>query len=316
MSLQRRTKIIANPLSANGRTGKQWPRIDAVIGKHLKHYDTEFTQAPRDATRIARQALLDGYGLVVCVGGDGSINETVNGFFDGGKPVRPEAALGILPMGTGGDFVKTVGIPRDLESAVALLAEAEPRPIDVGHLSYRDHENNDCEMYFINITDFGLGGEVVYRVNNTTKILKGFLSFLWGIIRAGISYRNQLVTIDVDGASIGERRIKNVIVANGQYFGGGMRIAKNALPDDGQFDLIIMGDFGIYEGMRNMSAMYRGDIIDRPKTESFRCREVRAVAEGRVLLDVDGEQPGMLPVTLRILPSAIRVVCPTASNPA
>ncbi len=303
-----KSKIIVNPKSANGRTLKQWPRIEAAIREQLPEFDHEFTKGPRDAVRIVSDSLKSGYEMIICIGGDGTINETVNGFFENGKPIKDNAVLGILCMGTGCDFIKTAGIPKDFNEAVRYLAGRATQACDVGRISLKNHEDKIEEHYFINITDFGMGGDVVYRVNNTSKILRGKLSFLWGMIRSQMHYRNQTVRIEVDGKPIGERKIKNVIVANGQYFGGGMRIAKDARIDDGVFDVIIMGDITFIESLRWAPRMYKGEIIDfKEKVEYFHAKQVKAVSDERVMIDMDGEQPGMLPITLTIMPSAIRL---------
>ncbi len=303
-----KTKIIVNPKSANGRTLKQWPEIEATIKKYLPEFDHEFTKGPRDAARITTESLKAGYEMIVCIGGDGTINETVNGFFENRQPVRKNAVLGILNMGTGGDFRKTAGIPKDFEEGAKHLAGRDTFTCDVGHIVLKSLEEKTEEHYFINITDFGMGGDVVHRVNNSTKILRGFLSFLWGMFKSTLRYRNQTVSLEIDGKPIGDRKIMNVFIANGQYCGGGMRIAKNARLDDGVFDIVIMGNIGKIESVKWTPKLYRGDIVEfTDKVEYFHARQVRATSDERVLIDMDGEQPGMLPITLTIIPAAIRV---------
>jgi len=303
-----KTKIIVNPKSANGRTLKLWPQIEAIIHENLTDFDHEFTREQHDATRITAESLKAGYEMIVCIGGDGTINETANGFFENGKPIKKDAVLGILCMGTGGDFIKTAGIPKDFKEAVKVLGGRHTMPCDIGHITLQSHAGKIVEHYFINITDFGMGGDVVYRVNNSSKILRGFMSFLWGIIRSQLYYRNKTVELEVDGKPIGERKIKNVIVANGQYFAGGMRIAKNALLDDGQFDVIIMGNLTAWESLKWIRKLYSGDIVEfQEKVEYFHARHVKATSIHDVMIDMDGEQPGRLPATFRVLPGVIKM---------
>lgn len=302
-----KTKIVVNPHSANGRTGKIWNVIEAEIRKHIPEFDAAFTAAPDDATEIARRALLEGSDFIVVVGGDGTINEVVNGFFDGGRLIHKGAVLGIICIGTGADFVKTLGIPRTIPEAAAVLGRKNFVRCDVGCIRCRNRSGGEIERYFINIADFGIGGEVVDRVNRTTKIFGGFVSFFIGMLRAALSYKNQPVEIVIDDKPIGERITKNIVVANGQYFGGGMRIAKDARPDDGLFEVIILGDLSMIENLRMLRRMYSGDIIGVNKVERFQARTLKATASGRVLLDVDGEQIGMLPASFEILPACISV---------
>jgi diacylglycerol kinase (ATP) len=301
-----KTKIVVNPLSANGRTAKHWPEIEKTIREHLPQFDHEFTTGPLDATRITREALRSGYEMIVCTGGDGTINETVNGFFENGEPTRKDAVLGILSMGTGGDFIKTAGIPKAFQESVRYLPGRNAAPCDAGRLTLKDHNGSIVEKYFINITDFGMGGDVVYRVNNTTKVFGGFLTFLIGMFRSQLRYRNQTVELEIDGKPLGKRKIKNVFVANGQYCGGGIRIAKEALLDDGLFDIVIMGDMNALESMRWIRKIYSGDIVEfKNKVEFFRAEKVKACSDERVMIDMDGEQPGMLPMEITILHGAI-----------
>jgi diacylglycerol kinase (ATP) len=307
-----KTKIIVNPKSANGRTLKIWPQIEETIRGQLPEYDYEFTKGQHDATRITSESLKAGYEMIVCIGGDGTINETVNGFFENGQLIKKDAVLGILCMGTGCDFIKTSGIPKDFNEAVKLLAGRDTMHCDVGHVKLQKHDGRMFEHYFINITDFGMGGDVVYRVNNSSKFLRGFWSFLFGMLRSQLYYRNKVVALEVDGKPIGERKIKNVIVANGQYFAGGMRIAKNARLDDGKFDVIIMGDMTARDSIKWFRKLYAGDIIEfTEKVEYFHATHVKATAESDVMIDMDGEQPGKLPIELKLIPRAIRLKAPS-----
>lgn len=287
-----------------------WPSIEAEIAKHLQNFEPAFTEGPRHATELTRDAIRGGSNMIVALGGDGTINEVVNGFFEGGKLVREGVALGIIGGGTGGDFIKTLGIPRGVPEAAAVLAEGRTIVCDAGRIRCTDHDGTEIEHYFINIADFGLGGLAVEKVNNTTKIFGSFLTFFIGIARAAFSYRNQPVEITIDGERVGERRIMTVVIANGQCFAGGMRMAKEAVPDDGLFEMLVIGDLGILEGALLMPRMYRGDILDHPKVERFKGRVLAATSDRRVLLDVDGEQVGRLPATFELIPSCIPVKVP------
>jgi YegS/Rv2252/BmrU family lipid kinase len=303
-----RTKLIVNPLSANGRTGKTWPEIENRIRAHLPEFDCAFTQQPMHATELARDALKNGYEMVVTCGGDGTNSEVVNGFFENGRLVKPGAVLGVLPMGTGCDFVKTAGIPKPLDQAAQHLAGRHAIACDVGHIRYINHQDAAEDRYFINITDFGIGGDIVRNVNKTTKIFGGFFSFLWGTLRTQFSYRAKKVRIFADGTDMGEKIIHSVVVANGQYCGGGMHIARRASLNDGQFEIVVIHKLGAIQGARVVRSIYSGAIADnKALAENFKACELRAESDEVVLLDVDGEQPGRLPCTLRILPQAIRL---------
>ncbi|MEM9490297.1 MAG: YegS/Rv2252/BmrU family lipid kinase, partial [Myxococcota bacterium] len=239
-----RTVLVVNPQSQNGALGRRWPDVAQLLHRELGSFEEVRTGAPGDATRLAREALVAGAERVVAIGGDGTINEVANGFFDDGQPVAAEACLGILPFGTGGDFRKTLGIPNDLAGAARLLAAETTRTIDVGTLEYVDRYGQPAHRIFVNIASFGISGLVDRLVNESSKRLGGTLSFLSGSLRASMRYTNQRVHITFDGEPDDslDMTINMVAVANGRYFGGGMFIAPDAELDDGYFDVVALGD--------------------------------------------------------------------------
>jgi YegS/Rv2252/BmrU family lipid kinase len=218
-----RIACIVNPQSANGRTGKRWPAIAQALGAHLGEPRAYFTEGPRHATELARRALEEGAELVISVGGDGTNNEVLNGLFADGKPVNPEAAMAVIPGGTGGDFARLLAIPKDPTAAAKRLAESKRRVIDVGRLSCTDHGGQVVSHMFLNIASFGLGGEVDARVNRTTKIFGGLVSFLYATTVSMFTFKNRPVRLRVDDVLDEERVIQQVSAANGQYFGGRRR---------------------------------------------------------------------------------------------
>src|SRR6185295_5268308 len=154
--------------SANGETGKRWAEIEARLRRSLDDLKVGFTQGAMHAESLAREALKEGFETVVAVGGDGTINETLNGFFENGGAVRPNAVLGVLPRGTGGDFRRTFGWSGDLEPAVERLRRDASVPFDVGLLEYTDEAGGARQRYFANIASFGASGVVDVEVNRTS----------------------------------------------------------------------------------------------------------------------------------------------------
>jgi YegS/Rv2252/BmrU family lipid kinase len=303
------TVVVVNPRSAGGKTERRWPQLREIIHESLGPFEEQFTRAPGDGTTLARQALRAGADLVVALGGDGTINEVVNGFFDGATPVKPEAAFGVLPSGSGGDFVKTLGTPRDLPAACARLKSSTPRPIDVGRLTFVASDGAERIRHFINITSFGIAGLVDQYVNASSKPLGGTVAFALATLKAGLNYKNATIRLTLDGGAPKEGRIYNVAVANGRYFGGGMKVAPEAALDDGLFDVVTMGDFGFADLLLRGLDIYSGKHVHNPKVSVQRARRVEAAATdgAEVLLDVDGEQPGRLPATFELLPGALQV---------
>lgn len=291
-----------------GSVSKAWPQIEALARDRLGLFQTQFTAGPGDATGLARQALIEGAEVVVCIGGDGTLNEVVNGFMGEDGPIRPEALLGFIPLGTGCDFIKTVPIPRDVNRALDLIRDRHVRPIDLGRLQYTDHNGNSAYRYFHNVTSFGLGGEVDKRVNRTTKVFGGFISFIWATLISILIYDKKRIHLRVDTSFDQEVMIWNVVVANGQYHGGGMWVAPDASVDDGLFHVTVIGDLTLPQVFLNLPSLYNGKIYQVEKVTTLVGKRVEAYSDHQVLLDVDGEQPGQLPVTIDIVPGALPLI--------
>ena len=309
-----RTRAIVNPHSMGDRTGANWPTIEGKLVGALGHIDTVFTDGPMAAKRLTREALKDGVDQIIAVGGDGTVNEVVNGFFEKGKPVNPEAVLVVVASGTGGDFRRTFRIPESIDEQIARLAESTVRTIDLGRLTYRDDSSGEeAVRYFDNIASFGLSGLADRVVNNLKwgKKLGTRFAFTWGMIKAALAYRCQPVRIRIDERFDRVLNINTVAVCNGKFFGGGMMMGPNAEPDDGVFDVVMVRDLGAIELILRSQSIYKGTHLAFGRVEVVRGARITAEpVDGRrqpILLDVDGEAPGRLPATFEILPNAINL---------
>ncbi|MEE8553339.1 MAG: diacylglycerol kinase family protein [Desulfobacterales bacterium] len=300
--------FIVNPRAGNGSTGLKWPAIKARARNRLGSFKSYVTTGAGEAKHFTEKAINSGARLVVCVGGDGTLNEVVNGFMEIGESDRSGLSLGFVPGGTGCDFIKTVSIPKDMEKAIDLIAAGTVRCIDLGRLFFKDHDGRDCRRYFLNITSFGLGGEVDQRVNKTTKAFGPFISFIWATLISILLYGKKKIRFKVDQSFEQELIIWNVVVANGQYHGGGMWVAPDASVDDGLFDITVIGDLSLPEVFLNLPKLYNGKIKDIDKVITLTGEKIEALSDQRVLLDVDGEQPGMLPVDIDIVPGALKII--------
>ncbi len=303
-----RVRVIVNPYAANRRAGKLWPQVERRLRETYPAMQAHLTTRPREATELTRRALLEGCDLILAMGGDGTVNEVINGFFDGEQRLAPHTALGFIPSGTGTDFVRSLSLPRDPVSAIDKLQGSTPRPADVGRLRCVSRDGQPVMRYFMNIADLGFGGALVDRVNGTTKMLGGFLSFLSGLLFTLTFYDNVRVRVRIDDYLDEEMVVNSVNVANGQYFGGGMWVAPKAKLDDGQFDIVIVGDVTRPEVVKNISRLYRGTLAEHPKVKVFRGRRVEVNSTQEVLLDADGEAPGKLPAIFELLPGAVHLL--------
>lgn len=303
-----KTVFVVNPHAGNGSTGKAWPRIQARAAEFLGPCEACLTGGPEDATRMTREHLLAGADRIICVGGDGTLNEVVNGFFDANGPLRTDAVLGFVPNGTGCDFRRTTPIPAGLEASLATLREGFTRTIDLGRIRYRDPAGGLRTRYFHNIASFGLGGEVVDRVNRTNKACGPFVTFIAATLMTLFAYGRKRVRLRVDGGDERTVDILNVAVANGRYHGGGMLVAPDAVTDDGLFHVTVIGAMNIPTVFWHLPKLYLGGIEGVRQVSVQTGRTVVADSDQRVLLDVDGEQPGTLPAEFAIVPQAITMI--------
>jgi YegS/Rv2252/BmrU family lipid kinase len=304
------TFLVVNPKSANGATGRNWEKLAAEARAALGDFDTGMTTRPMEAAELARKALREGARRIVAVGGDGTINEVVNGFFDGDAQVSPGAGLGVLPQGTGGDFRKTILVPPKMADAAKKLAAAQPRPADVGRIEFTDHAGQRAVRYFLNVASFGISGMVDREVNRSSKMLGGALSFQLASLRALLKYEDAKVKLSLDGGPAEELAVTCVAAANGRFFGGGMMVAPEAKIDDGIFHVTIWQGFGLWDFITKKGQIYNGTHVKLPGTRIATCKRMDAEASSsgaEVLIDVDGEQPGRLPASFTLLPGAIQV---------
>jgi diacylglycerol kinase (ATP) len=241
---------------------------------------------------------------VVAVGGDGTVNEVAQGLAG-----RPGVELAVIARGTGWDFVRTYGIPRRLEDAVAVARDGRSRAIDLGRARYRAWDGTEGESYFANIASAGMSGAIAKRANETSKALGGKASYLWATLAVFARWRNDEVRVTVDA----ERRVgrmHDVVVANGRYFAGGMMICPEAEPEDGLFDVLLIGDLTKRDLLLTLPKTYRGRHLPHPKAEVLRGASVEIDANEPLPVELDGEQPGTTPVRFEIVPQSLRLRVP------
>ncbi len=299
------TVFLVNPASANGSTGRRWPELARRAAAAGLEGATLFSERQGHLAELAREAALDGAELLVVVGGDGSVNEVVNGLAGLGR--QPEVA--VVPRGTGWDFSRTFGIPRETDDAVQVALEGDVRTIDLGRASYRAWDGSDATAWFANVASAGMSGAIAKRANETTKALGGKASYLWATFAVFSGWEATEIEVAVDG----ERRagpMFDVVIANGRFFGGGLEICPEAEPDDGLFDVLTIGDVTKRDLVQTMPKMYRGTHLPHPKAELLRGSSVTVTSETPLPIELDGEQPGTTPVTFEVAAGALRLRVP------
>lgn len=304
------TKIffIVNPVSAGNKTLKEWPVFEIKLKEKGFKFDWIYTEYPEHATIITREVIKSGYNLIVSVGGDGTMNEILNGFFENGNLINDEAKLAVFARGTGCDFIRSFGIKRGFENFVKILEKNEVQKLDVGKVSFLHTSGQVVTKHFLNISDVGLGGETTRRVNKTKKHLKGFLAFLIGAMLTILKYRNKTIELEIDGKIVKSEKINSVIVANAKYFGGGMYISPNSEVNDGLLDIIIIGDFKTLELIRDFHLIYNGKHLTHHKISHYKAKKVKITSEPVALLEFDGEQQGTTPAEFEIIQQAVKVL--------
>jgi len=300
---------VVNPASGGGRTAREWPAAAERLRAEGLRFDVALTSRPGEATDLARQGIRDGRATVVAAGGDGTIHEVVNGFFDGCERIDSPTRLGLVPMGTGGDLRRTFGMTRDAGEAARVLLEGRVRRIDAGRVTCAGPGGEPAVRHFVNIADAGIGGDVADMVNGGFKVINGELTFTIAAALTLMRWRNRAMHLVVDGE---ERDVvaQQVVLANCRYYGGGMEIAPGAVPDDGLLDMLIVGDVGRLENMRMMGKVRRGAHLPHPKLEHRLVRRVEVTCGQRVGVDADGERPGSLPAVFEVVPAALELVAP------
>lgn len=298
--------LIINPAASAGRVGREWPALAAEIRAAGMAIEEAYTTRSGEATEIARREVKSGRAVIAAVGGDGTLNEVVNGFFEGGVPLATPSNLGLIPFGTGGDTRRTFSLPTGV-AAARVLVEGVPRTIDAGRVDL-----DGRTVHFVNIAEAGLGAMVSDRVNRAPKTLGGRVSFLLGTLGGMAAWKHQPMRVVVDGTHVRELVAQSVTVANCRYYGGGMLAAPMAIPDDGLLDVIITGAIGKVEGLVGLSKVYKGTQFEDPRlrrwVETFRARRVDVDSPARVLVQVEGEVAGRLPASFEVIPAALRLM--------
>ena len=304
-----RTLVVVNPRSRRGATGRRWPRFEGRLRAVLGDVEVEATRGPRDAERIAREAARAGVERLVVVGGDGTTSEVASGVLDAGLGDRTE--LAVLPFGTGADLPRSLGIPRDPEAALARIAEGAVRRVDAGRVRYRDRDGKDATTWFVNVASVGLGGLVDELVNRGTKRLGGRVAFLLATLRALAGWKSPHVRLTLDGEPLHDGKLVLAAAAGGRFFGGGMHIAPGATLDDGLLDVVVVPDMPKSRLVARLPHLYRGTHVDLPEVSVRRGARLGAEATDpaqTVWLELDGEVPGTLPVSIEVLPGALAFV--------
>jgi len=297
------TKLIVNPVAGAGRTFKNWPHISDLLKSIGLRFEHDITEAPKHAIELARAAVRKGYELVVCVGGDGTINEVVNGLYDSGA--IKDVTLGIISTGTGSDYVRTIGIPPHYVDACQRLLNPTKLQVDIGVVEYANN-GDQVKRLFVNFAGLGFDAEVVRATTQKYKALGGLPAYLLGLLTTLLCYRNRDITLKLDG-QVQEKRVCSVVASNGKYGGGSMLVAPDADPTDGLLDVLTIDDLSKPDLLWSLPRIYKGTHLTHPKVTMTRARKVEVESRQRIFLQADGELLGEAPARFSLLPSALNI---------
>ena len=306
-----RVSVVVNPRAGSGSAGRQLPALRRGLERLGLRYEILETQKRGHATTLAARAIEGGCELLAVMGGDGTLNEVCQIYVDGrGEPVAgPPIAL--FPSGTGGDFPKSRPfLSGGLAEALARLSSTQRSPLDLGVITLHDIDGRSVQRAFVNVASVGISGEVDERVERGPKWLGGKAAFLIGTVGAALEYQNVPIEVEIDGQEWHRGPMLITAIANGQYLGGGMHIAPHADPTDGLLDVICVGDLSRGRFLRLFPSVYKGAHLGLDCVRSGRGRSIQVRSMGAhkpILVDVDGETPGYLPLVARIFPGALQL---------
>jgi diacylglycerol kinase (ATP) len=308
--------VIVNPKSASGSTRDKWAGAAADLRVHFGPFAVAVTTAPGDAIAIAQREANAGRKFIIACGGDGTINEVVNGIMDSGEDVE----LGILPSGTGGDLRRSLNVPQGHREAAVALRDGVTKRIDIGRVMFHDHNGKEVSRYFVNVSSAGLAAEVIKRVKSQKMFdwlpiesLRGKANFAASTLQEIVNLEGTTLRVKFDDGEDHQLRTIAFCVANARYFGGGMMIAPDAKLNDGLLDVVNISDLTTMRIVMKARALYNGTLgsLSEVKMTTARRVEISAANEKEeILIETDGELPGKLPATYEIIPNALRVRVP------
>ena len=300
-------KVIVNPAAGGYSVDRIWPRIESRLRDIGLSFDHEHTEGKGHAIELARKAVDDGYGYLIAVGGDGTVNEVANGILS--STAAGNTILGVVSGGTACSLARSLALPRECAAACSLLMGQGRLTIDVGVVEYQSG-GQSRRRFFINEASTGFGATIMETSRHSSKHIGSAINYVFHVVRGLRSlfrYRNKQITLRLGGKT---ETVCNcaVVVANGGYAAGGMYLAPQAKLDDGLLDVVIAGDMGSIELLRLWPALYRGSHTTHAKIRAEKVTSISVQSAERVLVEADGEPLGECPASFWVMPAALTVV--------
>jgi YegS/Rv2252/BmrU family lipid kinase len=298
---------IVNKAAGGGKTGRDWPAIEALLKKHRIKFLPFFTDRRLHASIIARTKIKEGYSRIIVVGGDGTMNEVINGLFGQGKIRTADVMLGMIPVGTGNDWARMFNIPAGYEEAVLTIKKQHTFVQDAGLVHYT-RNGTEWKRYFINIAGMGFDARVTERSNRLKdKGKSGMFLYFYTLLTSLVRYRSLQAIIEIDGQQIA-RKIFSMNVGICKYSGGGMIQVPHAIADDGLYSITLIRKMGKLNVLANVKRLYAGTIGEHSRVETYTAQSVNVEGPHHLKLETDGESLGHGPLKFLIIHRIVTVI--------
>lgn len=301
MTASKKWFVIINPTSGNGSSKKQWPKIQALLLKHQFDFKYAFTKHSKHSIELIHKSVSQGFKHIICVGGDGTLHNIVNGVMLQNQVLPVDINIGVIPIGTGNDWVKTQGIPKDIEAAIKIIKNGKLSSQDLGKIQFL--EASKPIVYFNNLAGIGFDGYVVSKVGKYKHF--GAVAYLVGTVMGLSSFKNFKVEVTINSKTYSSKSLM-VLIGLCQYSGGGMQLTKTPDPYDGLFDISLAGDFNTWNILKNTFGLFNGRIVNFKKVQNFKSQHitVRVMQEAKPYIQADGELIGTGNFEVTILPKS------------
>jgi YegS/Rv2252/BmrU family lipid kinase len=305
--------VVVNPNAGSGKCRKDWPQINEILSKKGFSYHVVFTQRRFHAILLIKKLINEGYRKVIVVGGDGTLNEVINGIFAQKACESESISVGMIPVGTGNDWARMFSIPSGYEEAIDTLLENNSIVMDAGRVNF-SLKDQIYLRYFINIAGTGFDAIVARKTNQLKEKGKsGILLYFYNILSSLMAYKTTGISVEVDGKKFKDD-IFSMSIGICRFNGGGMMQVPNADPTDGLFDITVIRKIGKFSVIRNLGRLYNGSIVKHSKVSALRGKNINIQASPPVYLETDGESLGHTPFQFSIIPASIKIIKGKKSN--
>ncbi len=303
--------VVINPKAGSGRGQFEWSKIESLLLSNKISFTAEFTQRKKHAAKLAEEFIISGGRNIIVVGGDGTVNEVVNGVFNQDVVDTKDIYIGLISVGTGNDWGRSLNIPPDITQAVKVIADKKSVLSDVGSVRFFDNNKNIQLKYFVNVAGVGFDAAVAKKTNLAKeKNKKGNkFTYLLNLFSSLLSYKNKKTRIKIDDKIHKNGKFFSISIGIGKYNGGGMKQLPAAVYDDGLLDMTVIGNIGKLVVLKKINDLYDGSFVNHNKVDTYTAKKINIESTPNSYLEIDGESVGNIPVEFGIIEKAINVYC-------